>query len=184
MAVVTAVPTQESSSQPLQLLTECHRRIEYFLEVLRLVVIPTHETDVSPEQAWALTWALRYFREVAPRHTQDEEHSLFPRLRESAVPESMDALAAMDRLEADHLRMEALQRQMESAGRQWVRAGHATRLQRTQMYVWLDELQELYHRHIDVEDTQIMPLALKTLNVGQLRSIAQEMRIRPRPALH
>ena len=178
MAVLTGASTQGRLAQPLQPLTDCHRRIEHFLQVLWLVVIPTHEKDVTPEQAWALTWALQYFREAAPRHTEDEEKSLFPRLRVSAALEATEVCEMLDALEADHAHMQELQHQMDDAGLQWLRSGHATRFQRTQMYVWLEELHELYQRHIDLEEIEIVPLAARTLNAGQIRSIANEIRTR------
>jgi hemerythrin-like domain-containing protein len=178
MAVLTEAFTQRRSGDPLQILTDCHRRIEHFLQVLRLVVIPTHEKDVTPEQAWALKWSLQYFREAAPRHTADEEQSLFPRLRVSAALEATEVSEMLDALEADHVRMEQLQHQIDAAGVQWLRSGHATRFQRTQMYVWLEELRDLYQRHINLEETEIVPLAARTLNAGQIRSITNEIRTR------
>jgi len=56
----------------------------------------TEETRCSPDLA------LRYFREAAPKHTADEEESLFPRVREISDPELQACLVRLDSLEADH----------------------------------------------------------------------------------
>ena len=42
---------------------------------------------MTEETRVALESALRYFREAAPKHTADEEESLFPRLRQMHLPE-------------------------------------------------------------------------------------------------
>jgi HEAT repeat protein len=57
----------------------------------------------------ALESALRYFRESAPKHTADEEESLFPRLRELQDPAIEKALATLDALEADHRKANTLE---------------------------------------------------------------------------
>ena len=64
---------------PTGLLSDCHRRIEMFMQVLERVA---QTIDSSPEEEvrQSLETALRYFREAAPKHTADEEESLFPRL--------------------------------------------------------------------------------------------------------
>ncbi len=74
-----------SFSDPTGLLSDCHRRIEMFLRSLQRVagVIDRPLTD---EVRAALDSALRYFRESAPKHTADEEESLFPRLRQLQAP--------------------------------------------------------------------------------------------------
>jgi hypothetical protein len=41
---------------------------------------------LNEEQRGAFEAALRYFREAAPKHTADEEESLFPRLRRIGAP--------------------------------------------------------------------------------------------------
>ena len=52
--------------------------------------------------------ALRYFREAAPKHTADEELSLFPRMRACGGAEVEAALDRVAELEADHKRADQL----------------------------------------------------------------------------
>ena len=73
-------------SEPLGLLSDCHRRIEYFLEVLIAVDAETAGGPLIPSRRTALEGALRYFAVGAPKHTRDEEESLFPRLRAQLRP--------------------------------------------------------------------------------------------------
>ena len=70
-----------SFSDPTGLLSDCHRRIEMFLGTLERVA-SVIDRPLTEETRPALESALRYFREAAPKHTADEEESLFPRLRQ------------------------------------------------------------------------------------------------------
>ncbi|MGH8639190.1 MAG: hemerythrin domain-containing protein, partial [Burkholderiales bacterium] len=70
-----------SFDEPLGLLSDCHRRIEHFLRVLATVAADAAGGPLTAEYRSALDGALRYFAVAAPKHTADEEVSLFPRLR-------------------------------------------------------------------------------------------------------
>jgi hypothetical protein len=65
-------------------LSDCHRRIEKFLEQIIRVCTTARGGELNAGQREALEVALRYFRQAAPLHTADEETSLFPRVRERA----------------------------------------------------------------------------------------------------
>lgn len=80
-----------SFSDPTGLLSDCHRRIEMFLASLQRVG-EMIDRPLSDDARTALESALRYFRESAPKHTADEEESLFPRLRQMQDPEIEAAL--------------------------------------------------------------------------------------------
>ena len=82
-------------SDPTGLLSDCHRRIEMFLRSLEGVAFVI-DRPLTEEARAALKSALRYFREAAPKHTADEEESLFPRLRQMHNP---DLESAIERLE-------------------------------------------------------------------------------------
>src|SRR5579864_2122594 len=81
-----------SFSDPTGLLSDCHRRIEMFLGSLQRVA-DAIDRPLTEEARSALESALRYFRESAPKHTADEEESLFPRLRQIQDSEIENALA-------------------------------------------------------------------------------------------
>ena len=101
-------PVKENSfAQPLSLLSECHRRIERFLADMSGVINSRKGGVLDDSDRSALAGAVQYFSVAAPRHTADEEESLFPRLRSANVEEANQALAEIGRLEADHERADA-----------------------------------------------------------------------------
>ncbi len=64
MAVTLGNPPLADFDQPLRLLRDCHRRIEHFLGVLRLVVERSPQGELDDERRRALEIAIKYFREA------------------------------------------------------------------------------------------------------------------------
>jgi iron-sulfur cluster repair protein YtfE (RIC family) len=85
-------------SDPTGLLSDCHKRIEMFLASLEAVAVVI-DRAASDETRRGLETALQYFSQAAPKHTKDEEDSLFPRLRQKQSPEVQSAFLQLDRLE-------------------------------------------------------------------------------------
>src|SRR5574340_539072 len=108
-----------SFSNPMGLLSDCHRRIEMFLGSLEAVA-KTIDQPLNEEIARGLSAALRYFREAAPKHTADEEESLFPRLREIHNADVQDALAHLGDLEKDHHWATAVHAEVDRLGQQYL----------------------------------------------------------------
>jgi hemerythrin-like domain-containing protein len=169
-------------TQPIDMLKDCHRRIEHFFEVLERAVEEFGDRELSGAERHSLEAALRYFRQAAPHHTADEEHSLFPRMRRSHHPAVRAALAELDRLESDHRRAEVLHARIEEAGRRWLEAGRLTPADRDLLRAWLDELATAYAAHIRLEDERVFELASQALNAEELREVGQEMQARRAPA--
>lgn len=88
-------------SDPTGLLSDCHRRVEMFLGMLEAVA-KVIDRPATEETRRALESALRYFGEVAPKHTADEEESLFPRLRQMHDAEMEAAFSRLEQLEEEH----------------------------------------------------------------------------------
>ena len=86
-----------SFSDPTGLLSDCHRRIEMFLRALERVA-SVIDRPLTEDIRTAMESALRYFREDAPKHTADEEMSLFPRMRQIHRPAIENAMARIDLL--------------------------------------------------------------------------------------
>lgn len=170
--------------QPLGLLSDCHRRIEFFLQVLiatdeRVAGGPLDSADRA-----SLEGALAYFASAAPRHTADEEDSLFPRLRQCADPAAGQALATLAVLEADHAEADGHHRAVDQLVRRWMTAGSLDAADRGVLRDRLSRLREMYSRHIDVEDRELFPAAARLLTKMQVQEIGREMaarRARPRP---
>jgi len=164
-------------SDPTGLLSDCHRRIEMFLGSLEAVAKVIHG-PWSDETARALTAALRYFREAAPKHTADEEESLFPRLRQVQDPEVQSALDQLDRLEKDHRWADPLHAEVERLGLQYLSTGTLSPDESEAFRKAVAELSSMYRQHIIVEDGLVFPVAARLLSQADRISIAKEMAAR------
>lgn len=124
MPVVIGGKPESTFADPIGLLGNCHRRIENFLSVLVKVAAEAQGGRMSDNQSAAWKTALRYFREAAPKHTADEEESLFPRLRCVALPEARALLARMDALQEDHIRAGQAHNEVDRLGLLWIEKGN------------------------------------------------------------
>ena len=161
--------------QPLELLSDCHRRVENFLRALIIVAEQACGGELNSQQREALETALRYFREAAPKHTADEEESLFPRMRELGNGAIREALAKIQALEADHEVAKCSHDAVEQLGQKWLASGQLSADETSRLIRHLRELQSIYERHIAVEDHEIFPLAKQVLDSNTLNDVGREM---------
>jgi hemerythrin-like domain-containing protein len=164
---------QSDFTDPLGLLSDCHRRIEHFLGVLKRLCDKAKGGSLDAEEGKLLEKALAYFRNAAPKHTADEEHSLFPRLRASA--ESEAPLARLAELEFEHALAARDHEIVDSLGTRWLSEGRLTPEDGVQLTEALKRLSEIYSRHIAVEDRELFPLALQLLRPEELAAVGREM---------
>jgi len=165
--------TAHNFSDPTGLLSDCHRRIEMFLRSLQTVASGGPKLD--EERRRALDLVLRYFREAAPKHTADEEESLFPRLQGLKDEELQSALMRVEELERDHREADALHRQVDELGKLWLRAEELSAGDFVQFRDAVTRLTEIYPQHIQVEDQILFPAAERALSSEQKAEIAKEM---------
>lgn len=165
-------------NQPIEMLKDCHRRIEHFLGLLSKVNEQFGAGELTDEARRALDASLNYFAKSAPRHTADEEQSLFPCLRSSPSPEVGEAMAELDGLERDHRRAEICHALVDQLARQWLATGRMEQQQRASLRAALDELTALYADHIRLEEQRVFVLASRILSAEQLRTIGTQMRQR------
>jgi len=163
--------------EPIGLLMDCHRRIEMFLELLQRAVREHADTPLSTLTAGAIRNAQRYFAKAAPKHTADEEESLFPRLRAAAQTQGKDC-AAISRLEGDHEHADRLHSQVDGLLEAWLREGSLPAERSTELGSILATLRELYREHIHMEETEVFPLAGSLLSPSNLSAVGLEMRAR------
>ena len=161
-------------NDPTRLLSDCHRRVEMFLGILhavgkRIDQLPTEETTQALESA------LRYFAEAAPKHTADEEESLFPRLRRVDDPDLRSALVKMDKLEDDHRWAAPLHAEIERIGAQYLSASKLSDGDVVAFRNSVESLVAMYRQHISIEDELIFPLAARVLSDAAKSAIAREM---------
>ena len=158
-------------SNPLGLLSDCHRRIERFLEVL--IRLTDQAGPLGQPEREALEKSLAYFRTSAPKHTADEEGSLFPRLRQSES--AREALTCLAQLESDHQSAARDHEIVDATGREWLAAGTLNSEQRRALDESLARLSRMYQRHIAIEDRELFPLAARVLPPDQLAEVGREM---------
>ncbi|MFZ0734870.1 MAG: hemerythrin domain-containing protein [Candidatus Sulfotelmatobacter sp.] len=166
-------------SDPTALLSDCHRRIEMFLGTLERMGAYL-ESPLGDDTRTALESALRYFRESAPKHTADEEESLFPRLRKSACAEVKAAVTRLDALEQDHRRGDSLHAAVDALGKRCLEKGSLSAVEADQFRRAVADLASIYTEHICIEDNEVFPIAGERLSDIEKAAIAVEMRDRRR----
>jgi len=164
--------------RPIDMLIDCHRRIEHFLDVIVRVVELYSNQALDAEARQAITAARHYFANSAPNHTADEEQSLFPRMHSAGAFEP-DTYELLDRLQQDHRTADDLHSRIDRLLDQWLATEEALSADLlTILRTDVAELQRLYATHIHTEEEQIFPSAAKALNASQLREMGAEMRAR------
>ena len=167
--------TESDYLNPLGLLSDCHRRIERFLDVLIAVTKQARGAELDKDQRQALEVALRYFREAAPKHTLDEEESLFPRMLASGDMRARSAIALFDELRADHVLADVGHTVVETLGNRWLSKGALPTQAVDRLTQQLDQLHVTYQSHIAIEDQEVFPLASQILGTTELAAIGLEM---------
>jgi hemerythrin-like domain-containing protein len=165
-------------TDPIGMLGDCHRRIVRFLHMLVAVATQQKGRPLPDEQRELLSTSLRYFREAAPKHTADEEESLFPRLRKIDSPDIEAVLARIDSLEQDHECADRSHVEVDRLGRLWLTAGHLSSEDASRFEELVCQLETLYRHHIGIEDTEVFPSAARVLAPVDRRAIGNEMAAR------
>jgi hemerythrin-like domain-containing protein len=163
-----------SFADPTGLLSDCHRRVEMFLGALRAVA-EVIDQPAAEETRRSLESALRYFREAAPKHTADEEESVFPRLRKISNPEIGAALTKMEELEQEHRWAAPLHAQVQRVGEQYLSTGRVTVPDIEVFRSSVAALAAMYAHHIDTEEELVFPVAARVLPETEKAAIAHEM---------
>jgi hemerythrin-like domain-containing protein len=160
------------------MLGDCHRRIERFLNVLVTVAAREKGGPLTEQQRTALETSLRYFREAAPKHTADEEESLFPRLRRLDPAGSQAILTRIDSLEQDHECAQKAHDEVDRLGQLWLTNGRLSPEEALRLSTVLDQLARLYRNHIAIEDSEVFPFAASVLPPSERSSVGAEMAAR------
>jgi hemerythrin-like domain-containing protein len=178
MPVVIGGKPQSGFTDPIGLLTDCHRRIERFLAVLEQVSAQARGGPLDSEQRAALETALRYFRDAAPKHTADEEQTLFPRLRSLENAEARAVLAKVEALETQHTEADRRHAEVDRLGRAWLEGGTLAGPDAERLASLLAELSEMYRGHISLEEEEVFPAAASSLGDAERRAMGREMAAR------
>ena len=159
---------------PLEMLSACHLRIAHQCSTLRRLVphLVAHGAD---EQAGAAAASvIRYFETAARDHHADEEEDLFPALIESMAGSDPVCLRELTRgLAAEHRELEARWRPLRSVLDR-VAANEDASLVASDVEAFV----QLYERHIEREEIELLPMAARLLSDEELDRIGRAMRER------
>ncbi len=173
---VTIGTAANTFANPIGLLSDCHRRIEGFLQALLTVTAEAQGGgSLDAEHRQALEASLKYFLHAAPKHTADEEEDLFPMLRELDRPDLSRILEHVDRLEHDHRTAVEWHREVDEIGGRWLRQDHLTQKETARLRELLISLSDLYTAHIAIEEQEVFPIAQEALSGAEKTSIGRRM---------
>src|SRR5689334_8638995 len=167
MPITIGARRESDFTDPIGMLGDCHRRIEMFLNVLLTIAGQEKGGLLSEQRRNALGTSLRYFREAAPRHTADEEESLFPRLRQIEHAGVPAILTRIEALEQDHECAQKAHNEVDRLGQLWLAGGRLSPQEASRLLSLLDQLARLYQDHIGIEDAEIFPFAATVLLPAQ-----------------
>ena len=143
---------------PLTQLDRSHRRLE---EACNVLIDAVGARDLA-----LLEEVQAFFRRQGRLHEEDEDRSLFPRLAQ--LPDTPSAL--LERLAVEHRAHHALGLRLDEA----VSGRHDGELWDAIRAVG-DELVKAYRTHIDLEETELFPLARRVLTQTDLDAMRVEM---------
>lgn len=160
---------------PIGMLTDCHRRIEQFLNILCVVAERAAGRAMTGEESAAVLASLQYFRVGGQRHNADEEESLFPRLRASGAQKE---LSEIESLESDHQDANRLHTDIAALYEKWISTGPLGLKDEDDLLAGTQHLKRLYTEHIRLEEQVVFPRAAKLLNKESIATIGEEFRAR------
>ncbi len=177
MGIQIGAKPDSGFDDPIGMLTDCHRRIEHFLNIIVVVVGRAQSRALSEEEKEAIHASLQYFRMGGQRHTADEEQSLFPRMRAELGAGTLEEL---ERLEDDHAEAADLHAAVEDLYLKWISEGALNEVDTRQLVSDTQSLKQLYEAHIQVEEKLVFPRAAQMLKSETVQAIGREFRARRR----
>jgi pyridoxamine 5'-phosphate oxidase len=178
-------PQTPDFTNPIGLLVHCHQRIAGQLETLERAaeVLRFAEGRSLPQTFAAIDAACRHFAIAGVKHTEDEEISLFPRLRERGGNAGEEVLEAMAELETQHRAAEQLHSQVDAFVTTLPRDGAADIRELDCFADLVAELAAFYRPHIQLENNLVFPVAAQVLPASEILALGEEMRARRKDIL-
>ena len=174
----------DQERDPFARLCHTHRRIEERLDDLQRGAAEVGDEAKRGEALDAIFNVLGFFERAGARHHDDEEESLFPRLRSAASHPGVDHAAAaracrqlaeiLAALTAEHREHDAVYAELLSLAHSVPQTGpddgYAARLQAT-----AKRFAQLYRAHIRREEDELFPAAARALDAKTIGDLAREM---------
>lgn len=175
MGVQIGAKPDSGFDDPIGMLIDCHRRIEHFLNILFVVAGRAQHRSLTTEETAAIHAALQYFRVGGERHTEDEEKSLFPRIRTELGGSILEEL---ERLEDEHDSAAGLHAAVETLYLKWISEASLNEFDTQQLVSNTQSLNLLYETHIQVEEKFVFPRAAQLLDGATVQAMGREFRAR------
>jgi iron-sulfur cluster repair protein YtfE (RIC family) len=158
------------------MLLACHERVQRSLDLLGRLVEHIDHNGHDASSRSAAQDVLRYFTIAAPQHHLDEELHLFPALLAKG---ELELVAAVQRLQQDHIAMERLWRQVKTVLEPWA-TPEATCAPSPSEREAIAAFRAIYPDHIQLENDTVFPAAFALLGTDASTLAGQEMQSRRR----
>jgi hemerythrin-like domain-containing protein len=164
--------------QPVEMWLACHERVQRFAALLSRLAEHLRKQGADEDAQVTAASIRRYFNEAAPRHHEDEEVDLFPRLRDRLDARSdRTVLEVLDQVEADHLEMANLWKVLDAA---LAKVSRGERVALEQQLI--DRFATMYRHHIDAEEQVLLPALKKLLGRGEWQAVGRDELSAPKQA--
>ncbi len=169
--------TAPGFDQPIAVLKHCHERIRKQLTTLGKLLehldspSAPHRADQQARQAAQAV--IKYFDQAAHLHHEDEEQNLLPMLVATASGADAALLAQLvPQIAADHTAMDAIWQDLHEQLK-GIEEGKAV-LSDTLVASFVDR----YARHMEIEETQVAPMAMRLFSPAQMAELGAAMQMR------
>ena len=157
--------------QPIEMWLACHERVQRFAALLSRLAEHVRTEGANEDAQVTATSIRRYFNEAAPRHHEDEEVDMFPRLRERLdAQRDKTVLDVLDQVEADHLEMAGVWKRID-AHLAAIAGGQRIELEQP----LIDRFATAYRHHIDAEERVLLPALRKALGRSDWQAVGRAM---------
>lgn len=167
----SAAPT---TANPIALLRACHVKIADHAALIERIRQHIEQNGVDDTAREAIERVLTYFNKAAALHHQDEEIDLFPLLDIAAKQDDAEEISdALEFLRDDHIRLDKLWQSMHNQLQQLLETGTG-QLDASAVRAFISA----YQRHIETENSLILPYAQSVINRDTLAQIGAAMQAR------
>jgi hemerythrin-like domain-containing protein len=156
-------------TDPLGLLSACHRRMLGFCDLLARTQAHLATRGVDEEAVDAARRVMHYFDTAATLHHLDEERDLFPLLTDQPT-----LVPLMERLQTEHRELESRWQTLASQLRHILEGAIETRASEDAVTLFCGT----YREHIDREETLLLPAARACLRSHEVQRLGRAMAAR------
>jgi hemerythrin-like domain-containing protein len=170
MIVLPSSARAPSFDDPLEMIQACHEKILRQCDTLRKLGPHLKEQGCDEAAQQAAQGILRYFDTAGMFHHQDEELDLFPALRDCVNTDQAHLQKLLERLLTEHIVMMSSWNELRAVLVEL--AGGIDSLLNSEL---TDRFIVCHTAHIEIEESELIPLAAQILSPHQLESLGRRM---------